>query len=83
MKWLEIIEPQNIKKGKYEYDNWTQAEVEHFRVEYAFRILFHDMNRDRDVAIKGSETMILSKPSAALFSPYCQVNSYDIDTDSD
>ncbi|KAL4356528.1 hypothetical protein AHAS_Ahas09G0095700 [Arachis hypogaea] len=83
MKWLEIIEPQNINKRKYEWDNWTRAEVDHFRVEFASRILFHDMNRDKDAAIKGSEAMRLSKPSAALLSPYCQVNSYDIDNDND
>ncbi|RYQ96668.1 hypothetical protein Ahy_B08g092510 [Arachis hypogaea] len=83
MKWLEIIESQNVKKGKYEWDNWTQAEVDHFRVEFASRILFHDMNRDRDAAIKGSETMRLSKPSVTLLSPYCQIDSYDIESDSD
>ncbi|RYR03341.1 hypothetical protein Ahy_B06g082229 [Arachis hypogaea] len=83
MKWLEIIEPQNLNKGKYEWDNWTQAEVDHFKVEFSSRILFHDMNRDRDVAIKGSETMRLSKPSAALLSSHCQVDSYDIESDSD
>ncbi|RYR76618.1 hypothetical protein Ahy_A01g001207 isoform B [Arachis hypogaea] len=27
MKWLELIEPENIKKGKYEWDNWTQTEL--------------------------------------------------------
>ncbi|RYR13596.1 hypothetical protein Ahy_B04g070509 isoform C [Arachis hypogaea] len=27
MKWLEIIHPENIKKGKYEWDNWTQVIV--------------------------------------------------------
>ncbi|KAL4275068.1 hypothetical protein AHAS_Ahas20G0070200 [Arachis hypogaea] len=70
MKWLEIIESQNIKKGKYE-------------VEFASRILFHDMNRDRDAAIMESEKMRLSKPSAALLSPYYQVDSYDIESDSD
>ncbi|QHN95647.1 uncharacterized protein DS421_18g611530 [Arachis hypogaea] len=35
MKWLEIFEPTNIKRRKYEWDNWTQDEVDHFRVEYA------------------------------------------------
>ncbi|QHO23425.1 uncharacterized protein DS421_12g363430 [Arachis hypogaea] len=39
-KWLEIFEPANIKRRKYEWDNWTQDEVDHFRVEYAFRILY-------------------------------------------
>ncbi|RYR21169.1 hypothetical protein Ahy_B03g066435 [Arachis hypogaea] len=32
MKWLEIFEPANIKRQKYEWDNWTQDEVDHFRV---------------------------------------------------
>ncbi|QHO13362.1 uncharacterized protein DS421_15g514860 [Arachis hypogaea] len=25
MKWLEIIQPENIKRLKYEWDNWTQV----------------------------------------------------------
>ncbi|RYR33282.1 hypothetical protein Ahy_A10g047850 [Arachis hypogaea] len=61
----------------------SYAEVDHFRVAFASRILFHDINRDRDAAIKGNETMRLSKPFAALLSPYCQVDSYDIESDSD
>ncbi|RYR58307.1 hypothetical protein Ahy_A05g023986 isoform A [Arachis hypogaea] len=32
MKWLEIILPENIKRGKCEWNNWTQEEVDHFRV---------------------------------------------------
>ncbi|KAL4293444.1 hypothetical protein AHAS_Ahas18G0128700 [Arachis hypogaea] len=60
-----------------------RAEIDHFRVEFASRILFHDMNSDKDASIKGSETMRLSKPSAALLSPYCQVDSHDIESDSD
>ncbi|KAL4337351.1 hypothetical protein AHAS_Ahas12G0101500 [Arachis hypogaea] len=24
MKWMELIEPENIKKGKYQWDNWPQ-----------------------------------------------------------
>ncbi|QHN85691.1 uncharacterized protein DS421_16g539510 [Arachis hypogaea] len=47
MKWLELIEPENIKKGKYEWDNWKQEEVDHYRVEYASRILFSEMNKER------------------------------------
>ncbi|KAL4397065.1 hypothetical protein AHAS_Ahas01G0154600 [Arachis hypogaea] len=27
MKWLELIEPENIKKGKCEWDNWPQVTV--------------------------------------------------------
>ncbi|QHN83538.1 uncharacterized protein DS421_20g705610 [Arachis hypogaea] len=45
MKWLELIELENIKKGKYKWDNWKQEEVDHYRVEYASRILFSEMNK--------------------------------------
>ncbi|KAL4275841.1 hypothetical protein AHAS_Ahas20G0147500 [Arachis hypogaea] len=80
LKWLEIFEPANIKRPKYEWDNWTQDEVDHFRVEYASRILFHDMNLDKDEAIRGSNAIRLSKPSSLLLSPYCQIDSQDVDT---
>ncbi|RYR69165.1 hypothetical protein Ahy_A03g015699 [Arachis hypogaea] len=78
MKWLELIEPENIKKGKYEWDNWTQ-EVDHYRVEYASRILFSEMNKQRDRAIRESSAIRLSKPSSVLLSPFCQINSADIE----
>ncbi|RYR40296.1 hypothetical protein Ahy_A09g046021 [Arachis hypogaea] len=81
MKWLEIIESQNIKNGRYNCENWTQVEVDHFRVEYVSRILFHEMNQDRDTAIKESEAIRLSKLSAVLLSPYCQIDSDEINSD--
>ncbi|QHN75635.1 uncharacterized protein DS421_19g636940 [Arachis hypogaea] len=80
MKWMEIIEPENIKKGKYEWDNWPQEEVDHYRVEYASRILFSEMNTQRDQAIRESSAIRLSKPSSILLSPFCQINSADIET---
>nr|XP_025609801.1 uncharacterized protein LOC112702826 [Arachis hypogaea] len=81
MKWLEIFEPANIKRQKYEWDNWTQDEVYHFRVEYASRILFHEMNQDKAEAIRGSNAIRLSKLSSLLLSPCCQIDSNDIETD--
>ncbi|QHO33883.1 uncharacterized protein DS421_9g262190 [Arachis hypogaea] len=80
MKWLELMELENIKKGKYEWDNWTQEEVDHYRVEYASRILFSEMNKQRDRAIRESSAIRLSKPSSVLLSPFCQINSADIET---
>ncbi|XP_020972922.1 uncharacterized protein LOC110269437 [Arachis ipaensis] len=80
MKWLELIEPENIKKGKYEWDNWKQEEVDHYRVEYASQILFSEMNKERDQAIRESNAIRLSKPSSVLLSPFCQINSTDIET---
>ncbi|KAL4394092.1 hypothetical protein AHAS_Ahas02G0117400 [Arachis hypogaea] len=55
--------------------------VDHYRVEYASRILFHEMNQDKAEAIRGSDAIKLSKPSSLLLSPYCQIDSNDIDTD--
>ncbi|KAL4301372.1 hypothetical protein AHAS_Ahas17G0294300 [Arachis hypogaea] len=81
MKWLEIFQPANIKRLKYEWDNWTQDEVDHFRVEYASPILFHEMNQDKAKAIRGSNATRLSKPSSLLLSPYFQIDSKDINTD--
>ncbi|RYQ84205.1 hypothetical protein Ahy_B10g103248 [Arachis hypogaea] len=81
MKWLEIFQPANIKRWKYEWDNWTQDEVDHFRVEYVSQILFHEMNQDKVEAIRGSNAIRLSKPSSLLLSPYCQIDSKDIDID--
>ncbi|RYR55633.1 hypothetical protein Ahy_A06g030816 [Arachis hypogaea] len=78
--YLKIIEPEDIKKGKYGWENWTQAEVDHFRVEYAPLILFDEMNQLRDRAIQKSEAIRLSKPSATLLSPYCQLHLEDIDS---
>ncbi|RYR67945.1 hypothetical protein Ahy_A03g014419 [Arachis hypogaea] len=58
-----------------------REEVDHFRVEFASRILFHEMNQDRDEAIRKSEAVRLSKPSSLLLSPYCQIDSDDIYSD--
>ncbi|RYR41288.1 hypothetical protein Ahy_A08g037701 [Arachis hypogaea] len=68
MKWLEIIQPKNDV-------------VDHYRVEYASRILFHEMNQHKAEAIRGSDAIRLSRPSSLLLSPYCQIDSNDIDTD--
>ncbi|RYR49471.1 hypothetical protein Ahy_A07g035977 [Arachis hypogaea] len=81
IKWLEIIQPENIKRGKYEWDNWTQDKVDHYRVEYASWILFHEMNQDKAEAISESDAIRLSRPSSLLLSPYCQIDSNDINTD--
>ncbi|RYR26525.1 hypothetical protein Ahy_B02g060774 [Arachis hypogaea] len=81
MKWLEIIQSENVKRGKYEWDNWTQDDVDHYRVEYASRILFNEMNQDKGEAIRGSDAIRLSKPFSLLLSPYCHIDSNDIDTD--
>ncbi|KAL4365195.1 hypothetical protein AHAS_Ahas07G0081800 [Arachis hypogaea] len=73
--------PENIKRGKYEWDNWTQDKVDHYRVEYASWILFHEMNQDKAEAISESDAIRLSRPSSLLLSPYCQIDSNDINTD--
>ncbi|RYR29872.1 hypothetical protein Ahy_B01g054464 [Arachis hypogaea] len=76
------IEPPylNISGQKTSYDCTIYDEVDHFRVEYASRILFHEMNQDKAEAIRGSNAIRLSKPSSLLLSPYCHIDSKDIDT---
>ncbi|RYR77654.1 hypothetical protein Ahy_A01g002205 [Arachis hypogaea] len=61
----------NMSGQKTSYDCAIYDEVDHFRVEYASRILFHDINLDKAEAIRGSNAIRLSKPSSLLLSPYC------------
>ncbi|XP_020972822.1 uncharacterized protein LOC110269372 [Arachis ipaensis] len=81
MKWLELIGTENIKMAKYEWDNWPQDEVDHYRVEYASQILFSEMNKEIDQAIRASNAIRLSKPSSVLLSLFCQINSTNIETE--
>ncbi|RYR60906.1 hypothetical protein Ahy_A04g017992 [Arachis hypogaea] len=77
-----IVDPYHKKSPSDERTalNTFIHEVDHFRVEYASQILFHDMNLDKAEAIRGSNAIRLSKPSSLLLSPYCQIDSKDIDT---
>ncbi|RYR24363.1 hypothetical protein Ahy_B02g057860 [Arachis hypogaea] len=65
--FIPFLDLQKLKLHRYD-------EVDHFRVEYASRILCHDMNLDKDEAIRGSNAIRLSKPSSFLLSPYCQID---------
>ncbi|RYR22334.1 hypothetical protein Ahy_B03g067626 [Arachis hypogaea] len=69
-----------ISSQKSSYDCAIYEEVDHYRVEYASRILFSEMNKERDRAIRESNAIRLSKPSSVLLSPFCQINSTDIET---
>ncbi|KAL4374124.1 hypothetical protein AHAS_Ahas05G0150400 [Arachis hypogaea] len=81
----EFLHPRTNKPssvGDYPiYDCAIYDEVDHYRVEYDSRILFHEMNQDKAEAVGGSDAIRLSKPSSLLLSPYCQIDSNDIDTD--
>ncbi|RYR79117.1 hypothetical protein Ahy_A01g003980 [Arachis hypogaea] len=69
-----------ISGQKTSYDCAIYEEVDHYRVEYASRILFSEMNKQKDRAIRESSVIRLSKPSSVLLSPFCQINSADIET---
>ncbi|RYR15880.1 hypothetical protein Ahy_B04g072816 [Arachis hypogaea] len=82
-KKFHVLDPYNKKcpsKERMKLNTFV-AEVDHFRVEYASLILFDEMNQLRDRAIQESEAIRLSKPSAALLSLYCQLDSEDIDSE--
>ncbi|RYR30038.1 hypothetical protein Ahy_B01g054811 [Arachis hypogaea] len=68
-----FVEGQPLRKKDDKIEP-PYVEVDHFRVEYASLILFDEMNRLRDRAIQESKAIRLSKPSAALLSPYCQLD---------
>ncbi|RYR39381.1 hypothetical protein Ahy_A09g044895 [Arachis hypogaea] len=60
-----IVDPYHTKSPSEERTalNTFIHEVDHFRVEYASQILFHDMNQDKAEAIRGSNAIRQSKPS--------------------
>ncbi|RYR67687.1 hypothetical protein Ahy_A03g014075 [Arachis hypogaea] len=68
-----------ISGQKSTYDCAIYDEVDHYKVEYASRILFNEMSKERDEAIRASNAIRLSKPSSVLLSPFCQINSTDIE----
>ncbi|RYR68248.1 hypothetical protein Ahy_A03g014727 [Arachis hypogaea] len=68
-----------ISGQKSIYDCAIYDEVDHYRVEYTSRILFNEMSKERDEAIRASNAIRLSKPSSVLLSPFCQINSTDIE----
>ncbi|QHO41813.1 uncharacterized protein DS421_5g149020 [Arachis hypogaea] len=70
-----------ISGQKSTYDCAIYDEVDHYRVEYVSRILFNEMSKERDEAIRASNAIRLSKPSSVLLSPFCQINSTDIENE--
>ncbi|RYR40481.1 hypothetical protein Ahy_A09g046238 [Arachis hypogaea] len=74
MKWLELIEPENIKKGS------TNGIIGHRRrwttIEWSMLPGYYS----RDWAIRESSAIRLSKPSSVLLNLFCQINSADIET---
>ncbi|KAL4343224.1 hypothetical protein AHAS_Ahas11G0057000 [Arachis hypogaea] len=65
MKWFELIEPENIKRD----------EVDHYRVEYASRILFSEMNKERNQAIRATMMLLYARCRIAVSSSDSDANS--------
>ncbi|RYQ85707.1 hypothetical protein Ahy_B10g105297 [Arachis hypogaea] len=78
-----ILDPLHKKaptEERKQLNKFTE-EVDHYRVEYASRILFSELNKERDQAIRASNAIRLSKPSSVLLSPFCQIKSTDVETE--
>ncbi|XP_020972498.1 uncharacterized protein LOC110269169 [Arachis ipaensis] len=75
---LDPLHKKALSDERKQVNKFT--EVDHYRVEYASRILFSEMNKERDRAIRERSAIRLSKPSSVLLSPFCQINSADIET---
>ncbi|MED6163049.1 hypothetical protein PIB30_076259 [Stylosanthes scabra] len=80
MKWMEMIDP--ILEGccTYNIEQWTEPMLLEFRKKIVAKIILSKENSLRAEAIKEAHNMRLSRPAAALRSPYVQVETPDLPT---
>ncbi|MED6183418.1 hypothetical protein PIB30_037687 [Stylosanthes scabra] len=81
MKWMEMIDP-TILAGccTYNIEQWTEPMLEEFRKKIVAKIILSKENSLRTEAIKEAHNMRLTRPGAALRSPYVQVTTPDLPT---
>ncbi|MED6213838.1 hypothetical protein PIB30_097295 [Stylosanthes scabra] len=81
IKWMEMIDP-TILAGccTYNIEQWTEPMLEEFRQKIVAKIILSKENSLRAEAIKEAHNMRLTRPAAALRSPYVQVETPDLPT---
>ncbi|MED6162210.1 hypothetical protein PIB30_068288 [Stylosanthes scabra] len=81
MKWMEMIDP-TILAGccTYNIEQWTEPMLLEFRKKIVVKIILSKENSLRAEAIKEAHNMRLTRPAAALRSPYVQVETPDLPT---
>ncbi|MED6186528.1 hypothetical protein PIB30_067564 [Stylosanthes scabra] len=81
MKWMEMIDP-TILAGccTYNIEQWTEPMLLEFRKKIVAKIILSKENSLRAEAIKEAHNMRLTRPAAALRSPYVQVETPNLPT---
>ncbi|MED6189159.1 hypothetical protein PIB30_093105 [Stylosanthes scabra] len=79
--WMEMIDP-TILAGccTYNIEQWTEPMLLEFRKKIVAKIILSKENSLRVEAIKEAHNMRLTRPAAALRSPYVQVETPDLPT---
>ncbi|MED6128231.1 hypothetical protein PIB30_095589 [Stylosanthes scabra] len=74
--WMEMIDP-TILAGccTYNIEQWTEPMLLEFRQKIVAKIILSKENSLREEAIKEAHNMRLTRPAAALRSPYVQVET--------
>ncbi|MED6124175.1 hypothetical protein PIB30_056637 [Stylosanthes scabra] len=81
MKWMELIDPTILASCcTYNIEQWTEPMLEEFRKKLVVKIIMSKENSLRADAIKGAQNTRLTRPSAALRSPYVQMSTPDLPT---
>ncbi|MED6136304.1 hypothetical protein PIB30_054791 [Stylosanthes scabra] len=79
MKWMEVLDPTKLDAhSKYPIEDWSTEDLQGFRNEIIWQIILSSQNLHIQKAIQGAIETTIHKLSAALRSPYVQVNTDEL-----
>ncbi|MED6188041.1 hypothetical protein PIB30_082215 [Stylosanthes scabra] len=76
---MEVLDPTKLDAhNKYPIDDWSIEDLQGFKNEIIWQIILSKQNLQIQKAIQGAIETTIHKPSAALRSPYVQVNTDEL-----
>ncbi|MED6170919.1 hypothetical protein PIB30_035790 [Stylosanthes scabra] len=79
MKWMEVLDPTKLDAhSRYPIEDWSMEDLQRFRNDIIWQIILSSQNLLIQKAIQGAIETTIHKPSAALRSPYVQVNTDEL-----
>ncbi|MED6199255.1 hypothetical protein PIB30_074197 [Stylosanthes scabra] len=79
MKWMEVLDPTKLDAhSRYPIEDWSTEDLQGFRNDIIWQIILSSQNLHIQKAIQGAIETTIHKPSAALRSPYVQVNTDEL-----
>ncbi|MED6187772.1 hypothetical protein PIB30_079636 [Stylosanthes scabra] len=79
MKWMEVLDPTKLDAhSKYPIEDWSTEDLQRFRNDIIWQIILSSQNLHIQKAIQEAIKTTIHKPSAALRSPYVQVNTDEL-----